>query len=129
MVLRLNVKEVTKSNGEYKLYLFSLEVVIPFGKLERLNDDLMMEHSKHLLEEHGSRSPGSPKPHSRDKTSQRLLGVLFLCNIPLWEPIFVLHVTRLLNFGIGIGKMTMLHTDTSRNSSQSFSSPRPYKLF
>lgn len=56
-----------------------------------------MEHRKHLLEEHGSRSPVSPKRHSRETTSQRLLTVLFLCHIPFWESIFVLHVTRLLS--------------------------------
>ena len=96
------MKEVTKSSDE--LYLLSPEVVIPRGKSERLNDDLTREHSKHLLEEHGSRFPGSPKPHSREKSSQRLLGVPFLCNIPLWEPIFVLHVTRLLGLGLGLEK-------------------------
>ena len=94
-VLRLDVKEVTRSSDEYKLYLFSPQVVIPPGKTERLNDDLKMEHSKHLLEEHGSRFPGSPKPHSREKTSQRKLEVLFLCNISYWESIFALHVSRL----------------------------------
>ena len=87
------MKEVTKSSDEYKLYLFNPDVVIPSGKLDRLNDDLTMEHSKHLLEKHGSRSPGSPKPHSREKTSQRSLTVPFLRNI--CEPTFVLHVTRL----------------------------------
>ena len=99
-----------------KLYLLSPEVLIPPGKSDRLNDVLKMEHSKHLLEEHGSRSPGSPKPHSRVKTSQRFFGVLFLCNIP-WEPIFVLYVTRLLGLELELEKMTMLLTDTSRNSS------------
>ena len=89
------MKELTQSSDE--LYLFSLEVVIPPGKSERLNDDLTMEHRKHLLEEHGSRSPVSPKRHSRETTSQRLLTVLFLCHIPFWESIFVLHVTRLLS--------------------------------
>ena len=104
--LRLNVKGVTKSSDEYKLYLLSPVVLIPSGKLERLYDDLIMEHSKHLLEEHGSRSPGSPKPHSREKTSQRLLliGAPFLCSLPFWEPIFVLHVTRLLRLELELEK-------------------------
>ena len=76
-ILRLDVKGVTKLSDEYKLYLFSPEVVIPPGKSERLNDDLTMEHRKHLLEKHGSRIPGSPKPHSRRKLSQRKLGFHF----------------------------------------------------
>ena len=86
-----------------KLYLSSPEVLIPPGKSDRLNDVLRMEHSKHLLEEHGSRSPGSPNPHSREKISQRSFGVLFLCNIP-WEPIFALHVTRLLYLELELEK-------------------------
>ena len=76
-VLRLNVKEVTKLSDQYKLYLFSPEVVIPNGKSERLNDDLTMEHRKHSLEQHGSTIPGSPKPHSHRKSSQRKLEVHF----------------------------------------------------
>jgi hypothetical protein len=89
-------------------------VVIPLGKSDRLNDDLKMEHSKHLLEEHGSTFPGSPKEHSREKTSQRKLGALFLRN---WESIFLLHVNEVIGFRIEIGKLTMLLTDTHRNSS------------
>ena len=69
--MKLNVKELTKQSDEYKFYLFSPEVMIPPGKSERLNDDLTMEHSKHLLEEQGSRFFGSPKAHSREKRSQR----------------------------------------------------------
>jgi hypothetical protein len=82
-------------------YLFSPEVVIPPGKSERLNDDLTMEHSKHLLDEHGSRFPGSPKAHSREKISQRKLEVCFSCNC---ESIFVLHVTRLLGLELELEK-------------------------
>ena len=91
-------KKETKSIDEYKnFYLFSPVVVIPPGKLERLNVDSKIEHSKHLLEEHGLTFPGSPKPHSREKTSQRRkLEAPLLWNKPFQEPIFVLHVTRLL---------------------------------
>ena len=63
--------------------------MIPAGKSKQLNEDLMMEHSKHVLEEHGSTSPGSPKPHSREITSQRFLSLPFLCNMP-FVPIFAL---------------------------------------
>ena len=91
------MKEVTKSSDEYKLYLFSRDVVITLGKSDRLNGDLMMEHSKHLLEEHGSMFPGSPKEHSREKTSQRVteLTDLSLRNFQSGS-IFVLHITRSL---------------------------------
>ena len=95
--LRLDVKKVTTTSDEYKLYLFSPEVLIPLGKSDRLNDDLTMEHSKHFLEEHGSTFPGSPKAHSREKRSHLKrateLTSLFLRTAGY---LFVLHVTRSL---------------------------------
>ena len=78
------------------------------------------------MEEHGSTFPGSPKSHTRENTSQRKLEVLFFGNKTFLDAIFALNVTRL---EIGIGKLTMLLTYTSRNSSQSSSSSRPYKFF
>ena len=89
-----------------KLYLFSPEVVIPLGKSERLNDDLTMEQSKHLLDEHGSRFPGSPKAHSRVKTSQRWIKTFR-------EPIFVLHVTMLLPVGLEL-ELELKNEDVTR---------------
>lgn len=71
--------------------------MIPSGKSKRLNVDRTIQHNKHLLEEHGSTSPGSPKPHSREIASQRSFGLLFLCKMS-FEPIFVLDITAL--FGL-----------------------------